>query len=146
MIEGVSEGMLDIANALHRARVNQGVEVTIIGNFFGEKVENVAVHFRETRNESHAVCRSSDAVERESTRVRLLRLAPYSIDIDVFAYVFARDWNGFLEIQEQLLLGALDIVEEAGSELALPSQSIYVSRDARAVRGSRERQAVQQVT
>jgi MscS family membrane protein len=69
-----------------------------------------------------------EAVERESIRVRLLRLGPFSLDVDVFTYVVARDWNGFLEIQEQLLFGITDVVRRAGTEIALPSQTMYLSR------------------
>ena len=65
-------------------------------------------------------------VDRPSIRVRFFRLAASSMDIDVSAYVFARDWNHFLEIQEQLLFGVTEIVEAAGTELAFPSLSIYL--------------------
>ena len=44
------------------------------------------------------------SIEKKSVRVRFLRLGSYSLDVEVFAYVLARDWDHFLEIQEQLLL------------------------------------------
>ena len=48
----------------------------------------------------------------ESVRVkRFLRLGAFSLDVDVFAYVIARDWTHFLEIQEQLLFAVTGIVE-----------------------------------
>jgi MscS family membrane protein len=67
------------------------------------------------------------SVEHESVRVRFLRLGAFSLDVDVFAYVFARDWNHFLEIQEQLLFAVTGIVEKAGTEIAFPSQTMYVT-------------------
>jgi MscS family membrane protein len=70
--------------------------------------------------EEHAV------VETTSVRTRFLRLGPSSLDVEVFAYVLARDWNHFLEIQEQLLLGITTIVERAGTAIAFPSQTMYV--------------------
>ena len=66
------------------------------------------------------------AVDDESVRVRLLRLGAFSLDIDVFAYVAARDWNHFLEIQEQLLFGVTDAVTTTGAAIAFPSQTMYV--------------------
>ena len=65
-------------------------------------------------------------IESQSVRVRLIRLGAFSLDVDVFAYASANDWNGFLEIQEQLLLDILDIVEKAGTGIAFPSQTLYL--------------------
>jgi MscS family membrane protein len=67
------------------------------------------------------------AVDTQSIRVRFLRLGPFSLDVDVFAYLFARDYNGFLEIQEQLLFGVTTVVRESGTGIAFPSQTMYVS-------------------
>lgn len=69
----------------------------------------------------------SPAVEGGSIRVRLLNLAPSFMEIEVFAYVYASDWSGFLEIQEGLLLEMMECIESAGAEIALPSQTIFLS-------------------
>ena len=65
-------------------------------------------------------------MQAEDQRVRFCRVAPYSFDVEIFAYVLARDWNEFLRIQEQLLFGVTEAVERAGTALALPSQTTYV--------------------
>jgi MscS family membrane protein len=67
------------------------------------------------------------SIDRESVRVRLLRLGAFSLDVDVFGYLYARDWNHFLEIQEQLLFGVTEIVSRAGTSIAFPSQTMYVA-------------------
>src|SRR5262249_3491974 len=61
-------------------------------------------------------------VDPSSVRVRFLRLAQFSLDIDISAYVYAaaRDWNDFLEFQEELLLGIMEIVQQTGAEIAFP--------------------------
>jgi MscS family membrane protein len=64
------------------------------------------------------------AVDLESVRVRFIRLGSFSLDVEVFAYLFARDWNHFLEIQEQLLFGVTEIVERAGTRIAFPTQTM----------------------
>jgi MscS family membrane protein len=67
------------------------------------------------------------SIDRDSVRVRLLRLGAFSLDIEVFGYLHARDWNHFLEIQETLLFGVTEIVSRAGTSIAFPSQTMYVA-------------------
>ena len=68
-------------------------------------------------------------VESDSARVRFVKFGASSLDVEIFAYVFARDWNHFLEIQEELLLSIMDLVGEAGAEIALPAQTLYLASD-----------------
>jgi MscS family membrane protein len=63
-------------------------------------------------------------------RVRYISLGAYSKDVDVFAYFACREENDFLAIQEDLLLRIEDIVNEAGTGFAFPSQTAYLARDA----------------
>ena len=58
------------------------------------------------------------SVEVASVRVRLMNLGPFSLDIDVFAYVSARDSSHFLEIREQLLFTVTEVVAAAGTGIA----------------------------
>jgi len=67
------------------------------------------------------------SLDRHSVRVRLLGFSTSSFNVDVFAYVYAIDWNQFLEIQEGLLFSIMGIVEQTGAQIALPSQVIYVA-------------------
>jgi len=64
-----------------------------------------------------------------SVRVRFVRFGASSLDVEIFAYVFASDWNNFLEIQEEVLYGIMDIVQKVGAAIALPSTSIYLATD-----------------
>jgi MscS family membrane protein len=61
-------------------------------------------------------------IDRASVRVRFIRFGPSSLDVDVFGYVFAQDWDNFLRIQEELLFGIMDVVQNAGAEMAFPSR------------------------
>ena len=67
------------------------------------------------------------AVDRRSIRVRFVRLGAFSLDVEGVAYLDARDWDHFLELQEQLLFGITEIVERAGTGIAFPSQTMYVA-------------------
>ena len=67
------------------------------------------------------------SVQRDSVRVRFVRLGDYSLDIDVFAYVSALDWNDFLEVQEALLFAITDVVEAAGTGIAFRTQPVFAA-------------------
>jgi MscS family membrane protein len=69
------------------------------------------------------------SIETSSVRVRFINIAASSFNVEIFAYVFALDWNQFLEIQEALLLNIIAIIEQAGAEIALPSQTTYLAAD-----------------
>jgi len=62
-----------------------------------------------------------------SVRVNFLRLSASSVDVDIFAYVFAIDWVDFLQIQQELLLSVMDVIKQAGAEIAFPSQTMYLA-------------------
>ena len=65
-------------------------------------------------------------VNPDQVRVRFFRLGTSSIDLDVSAYLAVTGWEQFLEVQEQLLLAATELVERAGTRIALPSQTTYI--------------------
>jgi len=78
-------------------------------------------------------------IEPDSARVQLVRFGPSSLDVEIFAYCFARDWNHFLDIQSELLLKSMDIVQENGAMLAIPAQTLYLANS----RGSAKRSSSQ---
>jgi MscS family membrane protein len=57
--------------------------------------------------------------------VRFTEFGDCSRDLDVFAYIGVTDWFESLEVAEDLHLRILDIVAQAGTELAIPSQIQY---------------------
>ena len=69
-------------------------------------------------------------VDPDTVRVRFIRLGAFSLDIEAFAYIDARDWPHFLEVQEQLLFSITEAVERAGTAIAFPSQTTYLAQDA----------------
>ena len=68
-------------------------------------------------------------IRAESARARLTGLGASSLVIEVFAYAATADWQEFLAIQEDVFLRIKDIVQQSGTALALPSQTIYLGRD-----------------
>jgi len=73
--------------------------------------------------------RQHPRVEPGSVRAHFLRFGAASLDIEVFAYLTARDFAHFMELQEDLLLQILRIVEAAGAQIAFPSQTMYLATD-----------------
>ena len=71
----------------------------------------------------HSLLSKETTVDRSSPRVRFQRLAAFSLDVEVSAYLFARDWSHFMEVQESLLLSVTRIVEQSGTAIALPWQT-----------------------
>ncbi len=74
--------------------------------------------------------RNEPRVRPATVRVRFLKLAESSLDIEVFAYVSARDWEHYLEIQEDLLLKIKETVVGRGVQIAFPSRTVYVEASA----------------
>jgi MscS family membrane protein len=66
-------------------------------------------------------------VDPSVIRARFFRLGPFSLDVEIFAYIVATDWGHFLEIQQDLLLRIMEIVEREGTMIALPSQMLTLA-------------------
>ena len=87
-----------------------------------EQLDSVLADIREF------LCAHSN-LDPASVRVRFFRLGAFSLDIDIFAYAKSNDWSDFLRVQEELLLGIMDIVRRNGAEFAFPSQTLYLKPD-----------------
>jgi MscS family membrane protein len=59
-------------------------------------------------------------VESESAATRFVRFTGASLDVEISAYVLERDQQAFLEVQEELLLGILDVIDASGTSVAAP--------------------------
>jgi len=95
----------------------------LIGLRHGTNAERI----QDILNDIRTLLTEHPALEHSSVRVRFLGFGVSSLDIDIFAYVYARDWDRFLEIQEGLLFSIMGIVHQAGAQIALPSQMMYVA-------------------
>jgi MscS family membrane protein len=96
----------------------------------------IALHYETSRTQLEQVLTSirrllsGDArIEADTSRARLVRFGSSSLDIEVFAYVRVPNFEAFLAVQEEILLGVMDIVQKAGTALAVPSQTMYVRQE-----------------
>ena len=76
-----------------------------------------------------ALLDAEERVQKRDSFVRFIRLGASSLDVEVSAYVRCADRATFLGIQEELLLKILRVVEDAGTAVAFPSQTLYVRAD-----------------
>lgn len=72
---------------------------------------------------------SHPRVDPDPARVRFVGFGAFSLDIEIFAYIHAADVSEYLEIGEDLNLRIMEIVANAGTGFAFPSQTLYVGKD-----------------
>jgi MscS family membrane protein len=94
-------------------------------HILGLRYETTSDQLRVVVDSTRELIVGHPGVDVESVRVRFVRLGTSSLDIELFGYFYATDWGHFLEIQQDLLLRVMEIVEEAGTGVAFPSQTVY---------------------
>jgi len=92
--------------------------------------ETKADHLRFILSEVRRLLYSHPKVESNTVRVRLIDVAGAAPTVEIFAYVLTQDFNEFAAVREDVLLRIMDIVDNSGSGLALPAQTLYIGRDA----------------
>jgi MscS family membrane protein len=92
--------------------------------------ETKADHLRFILSEVRRLLYSHPKVESGTVRVRLIDVAGAAPTVEILAYVLTQDFNEFAAVREDVLLRIMDIVDNSGSGLALPAQTLYIGRDA----------------
>jgi len=88
-----------------------------------------ADHLRYVLSQVRQVVDGHPKTEKTSIRVRLIELTPASINVELVCYILTQDFNEFAEVREDLLLRIMNLVEDSGTTLASPSQTLYLSQD-----------------
>jgi MscS family membrane protein len=86
-------------------------------------------HVRYVLQQLRDVLMHHPKVEDASARVRLLNLAENAIEVQIYAYILTREYREFLAVQEDLILQAMDVLENSGAAIAVPGQTTMVTRD-----------------
>lgn len=81
-----------------------------------------------------AVLRAHPKLWPEGVTVRFKEIGPWSLNLDVNAWFATTDWDEFMLIREDTLLAFMKVIEDAGTALALPTRTVHVVEQARAVR------------
>ena len=92
----------------------------------GLSYETTPAQLRMVLDGLREMLRQHESIDASTVRVRFFRLGASSLDIDISAYLSVPSWEDFLAVQEELLLDATELVERAGTRIALPSQTTYI--------------------
>lgn len=106
------------SNALFLHTIGLRYETTI------EQIEWLVAEIREELRDHPKVERDDDM-----PRVRLAAFGASSIDVEARAYVATTSIHEFMAVQEQLLAMIMRLVGRAGTSLAFPSTTAYLTRD-----------------
>jgi len=86
-------------------------------------------HVRYVLEQLRQVLTRHAKIDEPSARVRLLKLGENAIEVEIYAYILTREYREFLAVQEELILQAMDVLENSGAAVALPTQTTMVTRD-----------------
>ena len=96
--------------------------------------EELCLRYETTRDQLRQVLTGLETMVREHPRladepmrVRFTGFGQHFLEVELFAYAMTSAWPEFLEIREDVLLKVMEIVERAGTRLALPTEIHYVS-------------------
>jgi MscS family membrane protein len=87
-------------------------------------------HVRYVSEQLRQVLMGHPKVDEASARVRLLKLGENAIEVEIYAYILTREYREFLAVQEELILQAMDVLENSGAAVAVAGQTTMVTRDA----------------
>jgi len=101
----------------------------LVQTAFGLRYETTPEQLRAVLGKLRQFLKGDPRVDADTARARLVGFGDSSLNIEVFAYVRTAISSEFLGIREELLLCMMDIIEQAGTEMAFPSRTIYLGRD-----------------
>jgi MscS family membrane protein len=93
------------------------------------RVETTADQLRYLLAEIRRLLFEHPKVESNTASIRFTNFDNSALRLEIAAYMLTRDSNEFNAIREDVLLRIMDIVEKSGTSFALPSQTLYFSRD-----------------
>jgi MscS family membrane protein len=121
----IPNGTVATINVENLSRRDKILFKTVLGLHPDTSAEQV----RHVLTEIRGVLAGHDKIEKATIRVRLVELASSSINVEVFGYALTRDFDEFAAVREDLLLRIMNFVEDSGTKLASPSQTLYLSGD-----------------
>lgn len=94
----------------------------------GLRYETTPDQLRQVLSELRKLLDTHPKVISEEARVRFARFGAYSLDLDIHCFISETEYAQYLAVAEDLNLRIIDIVAEAGTAFAFPSQTIYFER------------------
>lgn len=88
--------------------------------------ETTAAQMREILGGLEDVLKKHPAIWAEDITVRFVDLAESSLDVEIMCWFNTTDFNKFKAMREEVLLGFMKVVEQAGSGFAFPTRTVHV--------------------
>jgi MscS family membrane protein len=92
---------------------------------FNLRRDTTSAQLLEVLSSVREILKAHPKVETGNLPVRFVGVGPYSLDVEVVAYISTADYDEFLALQQELLLGMLQAVEKSGTALAVPLQETF---------------------
>lgn len=131
-IRTLSRTIVTIPNADFSSRLIENYskrDKFLFKNTLGLRYETTSDQMRYILVELRKILYAHPKVDRDPSRVRFLGYGSDSLQVEMYAYVLAIDWSGYLGVQEDINLRIAKVIEDSGSGFAFPSQTIYFSKD-----------------
>lgn len=100
---------------------------TVIGLVY----ETTATQMRAVLAGFERVLREHPRIWPDAVTVRFREFAASSLDIEVMAWFSTANWGEFQAIRQEVLLVFMAVVEEAGTSIAFPTQTLHLVREGR---------------
>ena len=89
--------------------------------------ETSSAQMRQVLSEVERLLRAHPKIWPDAVVVRFGALGASSLDIEVMAWFQTSDWGEFQLIRQDVLLGFMQIVEQAGTAFAFPTRTLHVA-------------------
>ncbi len=121
----VPNGVLASMNVENLTKRDKFLFRTTIGLLY----ETTSAQVAEVVDGIRKLLETEEKVEWPGGRVNFVSFGENSLDVEMFVYILAPDFNEFIRIREDLLLKIMAIVETAKTGFAFPSRTVYLKRD-----------------
>lgn len=101
----------------------------LIQETIGLRYETTADQLRYFLANLRSMLHAHPRINSNTVRVRFSGYGDSALNITIRVYAKTREWNDFHAIREDIYLRIYDLVNEAGSGFAFPSQTLYMGRD-----------------
>ncbi len=108
---------MDIENLTSRDRILYRRTIRLRNDTTPDQIRAILDNVRKMFHEQKAV-------NPEPARIRFFEYGEYSLNLEAFAYIDTCDFNEYLGTVEDLNLRIMDIIEVAGSQLAVPARVV----------------------
>lgn len=96
-----------------------------VGLVYGTTVAQM----REVLAELERVLRAHPRIWPDAVVVRFAALGQSSLDIEIMAWFQTREWGEFQVFRQEVLLQFMEVIEKAGTALALPTRLVHMKMD-----------------